>query len=50
MCPGGFIVPAATYADEIVVNGVGLSKRDSPFANSGLVVAVDPRTWSVPAT
>jgi len=41
MCPGGFIVPAATAADEIVVNGMSLSRRDSPFANSGLVVAVE---------
>jgi uncharacterized FAD-dependent dehydrogenase len=41
MCPGGFIVPAATQQDEIVVNGMSLSHRDSPFANSGIVVAVD---------
>jgi hypothetical protein len=42
MCPGGFIVPAATKNDEVVVNGMSLSKRDSPFANSGLVVTVEP--------
>jgi hypothetical protein len=42
MCPGGFIVPAATEPDGIVVNGMSLSRRDSPFANSGLVVAVEP--------
>jgi len=42
MCPGGFIVPAATENDEIVVNGMSLSRRDSPFANSGLVVTVEP--------
>jgi uncharacterized FAD-dependent dehydrogenase len=41
MCPGGFIVPAATRPDEIVVNGMSLSRRDSPFANSGIVVAID---------
>jgi uncharacterized FAD-dependent dehydrogenase len=40
MCPGGWIVPAATEADGVVVNGMSLSKRDSPFANSGLVVGV----------
>lgn len=40
MCPGGFIVPAATEPDGVVVNGMSLSKRDSPFANSGVVVAV----------
>lgn len=41
MCPGGFIVPAATEPDHLVVNGMSLSRRDSPFANSGLVVAVE---------
>lgn len=42
MCPGGFVVPSATENDEVVVNGMSLSKRDSPFANSGLVVTVEP--------
>ncbi|MGJ8697659.1 MAG: FAD-dependent protein [Verrucomicrobiaceae bacterium] len=42
MCPGGFVVPAATENDEVVVNGMSLSRRDSPFANSGLVVGVEP--------
>ena len=42
MCPGGFIVPAATENDEVVVNGMSLSRRDSPFANSGIIVAVEP--------
>jgi hypothetical protein len=42
MCPGGFIVPAATANDEIVINGMSLARRDSPFANSGLVVTVNP--------
>jgi hypothetical protein len=41
MCPGGWIVPAATEADGIVVNGMSLSRRDSPFANSGLVVSIE---------
>jgi uncharacterized FAD-dependent dehydrogenase len=41
MCPGGFIVPAATAPEEIVLNGMSLSRRDSPFANSGVVVAVE---------
>lgn len=40
MCPGGLIVPAATAPGEIVVNGMSLSRRDSPFANSGFVTAV----------
>lgn len=42
MCPGGLIVPAATAPGEIVVNGMSLSRRDSPFANSGVVVSVNP--------
>ncbi len=41
MCPGGWIVPAATDPDGVVVNGMSLSRRDSPFANSGLVVAIE---------
>jgi uncharacterized FAD-dependent dehydrogenase len=41
MCPGGFIVPASTLADGLVVNGMSLSRRSSHFANSGLVVAVE---------
>lgn len=40
MCPGGFIVPSATQPGEVVVNGMSPSRRDSPFANSGIVVAV----------
>ena len=42
MCPGGLIVPAATSPGEIVVNGMSLSRRDSPFANAGTVVSIDP--------
>ncbi len=42
MCPGGFIVPASTENDEVVVNGMSLSRRDSPFANSGMVSTVEP--------
>jgi uncharacterized FAD-dependent dehydrogenase len=42
MCPGGWIVPASTENDEVVVNGMSLSRRDSPFANSGLVSTVEP--------
>ena len=40
MCPGGWIVPAATEPDGVVVNGMSLSRRDSPFANAGFVVPV----------
>ncbi len=42
MCPGGFIVPSATSPGEVVVNGMSPSRRDSKYANSGIVVSVDP--------
>jgi len=45
MCPGGIIVPAATSPGEIVVNGMSLSRRNSPFANSGFVVEVTEQEW-----
>jgi uncharacterized FAD-dependent dehydrogenase len=41
MCPGGLVVPAATSPGEIVVNGMSLSRRDSPFANSGFVTSIN---------
>ena len=40
MCPGGLVVPSATESGEIVVNGMSLSKRDSPYANSGVVTEI----------
>ena len=45
MCPGGFIVPATTEADAVVVNGMSLSRRDSPYANSGIVASIRPEDW-----
>jgi uncharacterized FAD-dependent dehydrogenase len=42
MCPGGFIVPACTEPGEVVVNGMSPSRRNSKYANSGLVVGVEP--------
>lgn len=47
MCPGGFIVPAATAQEELVVNGMSPSRRDSRFANSGMVVAINPPDWEI---
>ncbi|NNC51067.1 MAG: FAD-binding protein [Flaviramulus sp.] len=41
MCPGGFIVPAATANGEVVVNGMSPSKRNNLYANSGIVVEID---------
>ena len=43
MCPGGIIAPAATSPGELVVNGWSPSKRNNPFANSGIVVSVDEK-------
>jgi uncharacterized FAD-dependent dehydrogenase len=45
MCPGGFIVPASTAPGELVVNGMSPSRRDSVFANSGVVVAINETDW-----
>ncbi len=42
MCPGGIIVPSATQPGELVVNGMSNSRRNSPFANSGIAVTIDP--------
>ena len=41
MCPGGIIAPASTDNGELVVNGWSPSKRNNPFANSGIVVPVE---------
>ncbi len=41
MCPGGFIVPAATSSGEVVVNGMSPSRRNNRFANSGIVVEIN---------
>lgn len=46
MCPGGIIAPAATNNGELVVNGWSPSKRNNPFANSGIVVAIEPKDIS----
>lgn len=46
MCPGGIICPAATAEGELVVNGWSPSKRDSPYANSGMVVELQPGDWA----
>jgi len=42
MCPGGIIAPCATAPGEVVTNGWSPSKRNNPFANSGIVVEVKP--------
>jgi uncharacterized protein len=46
MCPGGIIAPAATGPREMVVNGWSPSKRNNPFANSGMVVSVGEKDFA----
>jgi uncharacterized FAD-dependent dehydrogenase len=41
MCPGGIIAPCATRQQEVVTNGWSPSKRNNPYANSGIVVGLD---------
>ena len=45
MCPGGIIAPASTNDGELVVNGWSPSKRNNPFANSGIVVNIGEKDW-----
>ena len=42
MCPGGFVIPAATGPEQIVVNGMSPSNRGSRWSNSGMVVELHP--------
>jgi len=49
MCPGGIIAPASTHEGELVVNGWSPSKRNNPFANSGIVVNVEEKDWQAHA-
>jgi uncharacterized FAD-dependent dehydrogenase len=46
MCPGGFVVPAASGPKEVVVNGMSPSNRGSRWANSGMVVEIRPEDLS----
>lgn len=45
MCPGGIIAPASTAPGEVVVNGWSPSKRNNPYANSGMVVALSEKDF-----
>lgn len=42
MCPGGFIVPAASGPEQVVVNGMSPSNRGSRWSNSGMVIEIQP--------
>ncbi|MGJ8661135.1 MAG: NAD(P)/FAD-dependent oxidoreductase [Bacteroidota bacterium] len=45
MCPGGIIAPCATSPGEVVTNGWSPSKRNNPYANSGIVISVAPEDF-----
>lgn len=45
MCPGGIIAPCATEQESVVTNGWSPSKRNNPYANSGMVVQLEPADW-----
>lgn len=45
MCPGGFVVPAASGPNQVVVNGMSPSNRGSRWANSGMVVEIHPEDY-----
>jgi hypothetical protein len=45
MCPGGIIAPCATGPEQVVTNGWSPSKRNNPYANSGIVVGIDQADW-----
>jgi uncharacterized FAD-dependent dehydrogenase len=45
MCPGGFVVPAASGPRQLVVNGMSPSTRGSRWANSGMVVEIRPEDY-----
>lgn len=45
MCPGGFVVPAASGPEQVVVNGMSPSNRGSRWSNSGMVVEIHPEDF-----
>jgi uncharacterized FAD-dependent dehydrogenase len=48
MCAGGYIMPSVSEPGAFCTNGMSLSKHDSPYANSGLVVTIDPEHFGGP--
>ena len=49
MCPGGFVVPAATGPEQVVVNGMSPSNRGGRWSNSGMVVEIRPEDLDSPS-
>lgn len=50
MCPGGEIIPAISDEGHLNSNGMSWSKRDTPFANSGIVTTLEPSDFGIPGT
>lgn len=45
MCPGGYVMPSMSERDSIVTNGMSENKRDSGFANSAILVGIEPKDY-----
>ena len=50
MCPGGFVVPAASGPEQVVVNGMSPSNRNGRWSNSGMVVEIRPEDSPLPTS
>jgi uncharacterized FAD-dependent dehydrogenase len=50
MCAGGYIMPSVSEAEHFCTNGMSLSRRDSDFANSGLMITLEPSEFGSPHT
>ena len=48
MCAGGYVMPSVSDAGHFCTNGMSLSKRDSRFANSGLMITLEPEHFGSP--
>jgi uncharacterized FAD-dependent dehydrogenase len=48
MCAGGHIIPSVSESGYFCTNGMSLSKRDSPYANSGLMITIEPEEFGAP--
>src|SRR5205085_11798752 len=48
MCAGGYVMPSVSEPGYFSTNGISMSKRDSPFANSGLMITLEPAHFGSP--
>ena len=49
MCAGGYVMPSVSEPGHFCTNGMSESRHDSPYANSGLVVTIEPARYRQPA-